>query len=259
MEDMNDAYMYGDEGFGYIQDADILDRPDLFYGAPGGTFIIRLKAFKPQLGAAPKKGPSVCRFHPYSDRKSCLAQKPGESLAKAEDVGLNGGLYYQVTDLELAVGVSDYGDGLVVVDDELISEEFLSLTCGQSSSVVFPPLFLPSSELEKDLVVECSSLGSYLFTHVTLPREKKQQPYSLDDVEVTSVCDLELPQDELDDLTVLGTGVRVRPFQVPAFPRPPHIPSRWRTVLGGVAFLTACLHGLPEIQCVRSRGWCIGE
>ena len=36
MEDMNDAYMYGDEGFGYIQDADILDRPDLFYGAPGG-------------------------------------------------------------------------------------------------------------------------------------------------------------------------------------------------------------------------------
>ncbi len=34
MED--DGYMYGgDDGFGYIQDADILDRPDLFYGAPG--------------------------------------------------------------------------------------------------------------------------------------------------------------------------------------------------------------------------------
>ncbi|XP_064649316.1 kinesin-associated protein 3-like isoform X2 [Lineus longissimus] len=36
MED-NEAYMYGDEGIGsYIQDADILDRPDLFYGAPDG-------------------------------------------------------------------------------------------------------------------------------------------------------------------------------------------------------------------------------
>ena len=35
MED-NDAYMYPDEGFeNYIQDTDILDRPDLFYGAPG--------------------------------------------------------------------------------------------------------------------------------------------------------------------------------------------------------------------------------
>ena len=40
MEDMNDAYMYGDEGFGYIQDADILDRPDLFYGAPGELPVI---------------------------------------------------------------------------------------------------------------------------------------------------------------------------------------------------------------------------
>lgn len=36
MEDMNEGYMYGDEGFGYIQDADILDRPELFYGAPDG-------------------------------------------------------------------------------------------------------------------------------------------------------------------------------------------------------------------------------
>ncbi|XP_074655810.1 kinesin-associated protein 3-like isoform X2 [Tubulanus polymorphus] len=37
MEDMNDAYMYGDDGIGsYIQDADILDRPDLFYGVPEG-------------------------------------------------------------------------------------------------------------------------------------------------------------------------------------------------------------------------------
>ena len=35
MEDINDGYMYGDEGFGYIQDAEILDRPDLFYGPPG--------------------------------------------------------------------------------------------------------------------------------------------------------------------------------------------------------------------------------
>ena len=35
MEDLQEGYMYGDDGFGYIQDADILDRPDLFYGAPG--------------------------------------------------------------------------------------------------------------------------------------------------------------------------------------------------------------------------------
>ncbi len=37
LEDDREAYMYGEEpGFrGYIQDADILDRPDLFYGAPG--------------------------------------------------------------------------------------------------------------------------------------------------------------------------------------------------------------------------------
>ena len=34
MED--EGYMYADEGYGpYIQDSDILDRPDLFYGAPG--------------------------------------------------------------------------------------------------------------------------------------------------------------------------------------------------------------------------------
>ncbi|KAL5012631.1 hypothetical protein ScPMuIL_011182 [Solemya velum] len=33
LEDMNDAYMYPDDGFDpYIQDSDILDRPDLFYG-----------------------------------------------------------------------------------------------------------------------------------------------------------------------------------------------------------------------------------
>lgn len=32
----NEAFMYGDESIGsYIQDADILDRPDLFYGNPG--------------------------------------------------------------------------------------------------------------------------------------------------------------------------------------------------------------------------------
>ena len=36
IEDNEGMLMYGDEGFeGYIQDADILDRPDLFYGAPG--------------------------------------------------------------------------------------------------------------------------------------------------------------------------------------------------------------------------------
>lgn len=36
MED-DAGYMYGEEGgYGpYIQDSDILDRPDLFYGAPG--------------------------------------------------------------------------------------------------------------------------------------------------------------------------------------------------------------------------------
>ena len=36
MDDMNEGYMYGDEEIGsYIQDADILDRSDLFYGTPG--------------------------------------------------------------------------------------------------------------------------------------------------------------------------------------------------------------------------------
>ena len=42
MED-NEAYMYGDEGFeNYIQDTDILDRPDLFYGAPGERLVFIL-------------------------------------------------------------------------------------------------------------------------------------------------------------------------------------------------------------------------
>ena len=37
-----EAYMYGgEEGFGgYIQDSDILDRPELFYGAPGKNYIL---------------------------------------------------------------------------------------------------------------------------------------------------------------------------------------------------------------------------
>lgn len=35
MEDMNDGYMYGDEGFGFIQDADLLDRQELFLGNQG--------------------------------------------------------------------------------------------------------------------------------------------------------------------------------------------------------------------------------
>ncbi|KAI0222322.1 Kinesin-associated protein 3 [Lamellibrachia satsuma] len=35
MEDMSDSYMYGEEPFQpYLQDTDILDRPDLFYSAP---------------------------------------------------------------------------------------------------------------------------------------------------------------------------------------------------------------------------------
>lgn len=42
IEDVGDAYMYGDEGYGYIQDADILDRPDLFYAAPGKLASIAL-------------------------------------------------------------------------------------------------------------------------------------------------------------------------------------------------------------------------
>ena len=43
MEDINDGYMYGDEGFGYIQDAEILDRPDLFYGPPGWHFKMAMR------------------------------------------------------------------------------------------------------------------------------------------------------------------------------------------------------------------------
>ena len=36
MEDMSDSYMYGEEPFHpYLPDTDILDRPDLFYSAPG--------------------------------------------------------------------------------------------------------------------------------------------------------------------------------------------------------------------------------
>ena len=36
MEDMSDSYMYGEESFQpYLQDNDILDRPELFYSAPG--------------------------------------------------------------------------------------------------------------------------------------------------------------------------------------------------------------------------------
>ena len=34
--DENDGLMYGDEGYSpYIQESDILDRPDLFYGQQG--------------------------------------------------------------------------------------------------------------------------------------------------------------------------------------------------------------------------------
>ena len=45
--DENDPYMYGDDSLGpYIQDSDILDRPDLFYGVPGlcenRCYIIKL-------------------------------------------------------------------------------------------------------------------------------------------------------------------------------------------------------------------------
>ena len=38
MDDLEDGgYMYGNDNdeFGYIQDTDILDRPDLFYGESG--------------------------------------------------------------------------------------------------------------------------------------------------------------------------------------------------------------------------------
>ena len=49
MEDINDGYMYGDEGFGYIQDAEILDRPDLFYGPPGSykQYLVSVAQFLP--------------------------------------------------------------------------------------------------------------------------------------------------------------------------------------------------------------------
>lgn len=42
-EDMSDSYMYPDDNLDpYIQDADILDRPELFYG-PGELVIITLR------------------------------------------------------------------------------------------------------------------------------------------------------------------------------------------------------------------------
>ncbi|XP_023931109.1 kinesin-associated protein 3-like [Lingula anatina] len=52
----NEAFLYGDDSFGsYVQDSDILDRPDLFYGSPGdvlemgGYYGDYLHGFDPTL------------------------------------------------------------------------------------------------------------------------------------------------------------------------------------------------------------------
>ena len=44
--DESDGMMYGDEGYSpYIQESDILDRPDLFYGQQGIITTVDLKGF----------------------------------------------------------------------------------------------------------------------------------------------------------------------------------------------------------------------
>lgn len=46
LDDVNDTYLYGDEGIDpYIHDADILDRPDLFYGDTGKSHTAPLNCY----------------------------------------------------------------------------------------------------------------------------------------------------------------------------------------------------------------------
>ena len=192
MEDMNDAYMYGDEGFGYIQDADILDRPDLFYGAPGGPWQLKIET-QVLGGLAPRANGLRGSINPQKALKQPSLK--GNLVKTAWTEGTESRIY--VSDWGVKKGQTpNVLDGipelvLMVAERDARFQVWKDSTCASPVAFSVSQDVIPHSVLETDLFIECAySSGRQFYSYEAAPKVQlaKSDPYS--DLDTSSFRDV---------------------------------------------------------------------